>query len=106
MGERSDGSGGPPPYGISPGVLGLGPPEPGYDTLAPRHFHFVPRWAIPVILVCAMRRVDCGRCGVTVEQVPWGDGKRKRTRACAVFLATRGRRLSWREVVSIVQRSW
>ena len=64
-----------------------GVPGPGYDTLGERHFHFVPLWAIAVILVYAMRRVDCPRCGVTVERVPWGDGKRHLTRAYAVFLA-------------------
>jgi transposase len=85
---------------------GCGRQGPGYDTLDPRHFHFVPLWAIPVILVYAMRRVDCRRCGVTVEQVPWGDGKRHLTQAYAVFLATWARRLSWKEVSTIFQVSW
>jgi transposase len=85
---------------------GCGRGGPGYDTLEPRHFHFVPLWAIPMILVYAMRRVDCPRCGVTVEQVPWGDGKRHLTRAYAVFLATWARRLSWKEVATIFQVSW
>jgi transposase len=26
-----------------------------------------------------MRRVDCRRCGVTVELVPWADGKHQLT---------------------------
>src|SRR5579864_1433832 len=35
-----------------------------------------------------MRRVDCRRCGVvTVEEVPWGDGKRTLTKAYMLFLA-------------------
>jgi transposase len=95
-----------PRKGSRPVCSGCGQPGPGYDTLTPRHFHFVPLWAINVILVYAMRRVDCRRCGVTVEQVPWGDGKRHLTRAYAVFLATWARRLSWKEVASIFHTSW
>jgi transposase len=95
-----------PRKGARPICSGCGQRGPGYDTLAARHFHFVPLWAINVILVYAMRRVDCPRCGVTVEQVPWGDGKRHLTRAYAVFLATWGRRLSWKEVSTIFRVSW
>jgi transposase len=79
---------------------------PGYDTLPTRRFRFVPLWAIPVVLVYAMRRVDCARCGVTVERVPWADGKQHRTHAYALFLARWARRLSWREVATIFQTSW
>lgn len=95
-----------PRKGCRPICSGCGQPGPGYDTLDARHFHFVPLWAIGVILVYAMRRVDCPRCGVTVEQVPWGDGKRHLTRAYAVFLATWARRLSWKEVATIFHTSW
>ena len=95
-----------PRKGSRPICSGCGKPGPGYDTLDVRHFHFVPLWAIPVILAYAMRRVDCPRCGVTVEQVPWGDGKRHLTRAYAVFLATWARRLSWKEVATIFRTSW
>lgn len=66
----------------------------------------MPLWAIEVVLVYAMRRVDCPRCGVAVEQVPWGDGKRHLTRAYAVFLSRWARRLSWKEVASIFNTSW
>ena len=95
-----------PRKGSRPICSGCGRTGPGYDTLAVRHFHFVPLWAINVILVYAMRRVDCPRCGVTVEQVPWGDGKRHLTRAYAVFLAIWARRLSWKEVSVIFRVSW
>jgi transposase len=95
-----------PRKGSRPVCSGCGRTGPGYDTLAARHFHFVPLWALNVILVYAMRRVDCPRCGVTVEQVPWGDGKRHLTRAYAVFLATWARRLSWKEASVIFRVSW
>ncbi len=95
-----------PRKGSRPMCSGCGQPGPGYDTLWARRFQFVPLWAIGVVLVYAMRRVDCPRCGVTVEQVPWGDGKRHLTRAYAVFLARWARRLSWKEVASIFNTSW
>src|SRR3954454_21637797 len=46
-----------------------------YDHLKERRFEFVPLWGILVFLAYRMRRVDRPRCGVTVELVPWGDGK-------------------------------
>ena len=55
--------------------------RPGYDTLAPRRFAFVPLWGILVYLVYAMRRVDCPKCGVVVEAVPWAHGKERMTTA-------------------------
>jgi len=85
---------------------GCGRRGPTYDHLGVRRFAFVPLWALTVYLVYAMRRVDCPRCGVTVELTPWADGKRRLTRAYAVFLARWARRLSWKEVASIFKTSW
>jgi len=49
---------------------------PGYDTDSkPRRFEFVPLWAISVVFVYSMRRVNCPTCGVKVECVPWAEGK-------------------------------
>ena len=45
--------------------------RPGYDTLPVRFFQFVPLWGLLVFFRYAMRRVDCPKCGVTVETVPW-----------------------------------
>jgi hypothetical protein len=53
-----------------------------------------------------MRRVDCRRCGVTVESVPWGDGKNRLTVTYRWFLSTWAKRLSWNEVAMIVRTSW
>ena len=53
-----------------------------YDTARePRGFEFVPLWGFTVVLLDWMRRVDCGRCGVVTERVPWADGK---NRTCTV----------------------
>lgn len=81
--------------------------RPGYDVLAPpRLFTFVPLWAIAVYFVYAMRRVDCPRCGVTVELVPWAAGKTHSTHAFVWFVASWARVLSWAEVSRRFQSSW
>jgi transposase len=80
--------------------------RPGYDRLPPRRFEFVPLWQIAVFFIYAMRRVDCPKCGVVVEQVPWGDGKCQLTTAYRWFLAGWARRLSWREVAVAFHASW
>jgi len=95
-----------PRQGSRPVCSACGRKGPGYDTLPQRRFDFVPLWALGVVFVYAMRRVECPHCGVTVEQVPWGDGKRRLTQAYAVFLARWARRLSWKEVASIFATSW
>jgi transposase len=53
-----------------------------------------------------MRRVDCPRCGVKVEEVPWGSGKRQMTNAFSLFLAHWARRLSWQEVAHQFGTTW
>jgi transposase len=80
--------------------------RPGYDRLPVRQFEFVPLWQIPVFFFYAMRRVDCPKCGVVVEKVPWGDGKNHLTIAYRWFLAGWAKRLSWREVAEIFRASW
>ena len=77
-------------------------PAPGYDTLPPRCFDFVPLWHVPVVFVYAMRRVSCPGCGVKVEAIPWATGKHRLTDAYAWFLARWAKRLSWREVAARV----
>ena len=83
-----------------------GCPGPAYDRLEERRFEFVPVWGILVFLAYRMRRVDCKRCGVTVEMVPWCDGKNQLTITYRWYLATWAKRLSWSEVGSIYRTSW
>jgi len=85
---------------------GCGRPGPGYDHLPPRRFEFVPLWGIAVYFVYAMRRVDCPRCGVTVERVPWAEGKHHLTTSYRWFLARWAKRLSWEEVAEAFRTSW
>ena len=80
--------------------------RPGYDRLPPRYFEFVPLWGIVVYFVYAMRRVDCPTCGVTVEQVPWCDGKHQLTRTYRWFLAGWAKRLCWQEVADAFGTTW
>jgi transposase len=66
----------------------------------------VPLWGIAVFLVYTMRRVECRRCGVRVERVPWASGKRQLTWSYLWFLARWAKRLSWSEVARIFGTSW
>lgn len=79
---------------------------PQYDRLEPRRFEFVPVWGIAVFFLYMMRRVECARCGVRVEQVPWATGKHQVTTTYAWFLARWAKRLSWREVATVFHTSW
>ena len=85
---------------------GCGRRRPGYDTLEPRKFEFVPLWGIPVFFVYALRRVHCKQCGIKVEAVPWADGKQTLTKAYMQFLAGWAKRLSWQEVAVVFKTSW
>jgi transposase len=85
---------------------GCGRRRPGYDTLETRRFEFVPLWGIPVFFVYAMRRVNCKLCGVTVESVPWAEGKQTLTNTYMQFLAAWAKRLSWQEVAAVFKTSW
>ncbi len=82
-------------------------PGPTYDTSPePRSFQFVPLWGFVVFFWYFMRRVDCRRCGVTVERVPWADGKHRTCNVYRLFLARWARRLSWSEVADIFRTNW
>jgi transposase len=89
-----------------PFCSGCGRRGPVYDRLEERRFEFVPLWGILVFLAYRMRRVDCKRCGVTVEMVPWCDGKNQLTTRYRWYLATWAKRLSWSEVGTIFRTSW
>ena len=77
-----------------------------YDHSTTRRFEFVPLWAIAVFFVYTMRRVDCRKCGVTTERVPWACGKNQQTYSYRIFLATWAKRLSWQETATIFGTSW
>jgi hypothetical protein len=80
--------------------------RPGYDTLPVRRFEFVPLWGIGVFFLYAVRRVECPRCGIKVERVPWAEGKNHLTTTYAWFLAKWAKRLSWKEVAEVFETKW
>jgi len=89
-----------------PVCSGCGKKGPGYDRLSLRRFEFVPLWGIAVFFLYALRRVECGSCGVKVEKVPWAEGKSPMTKAYMWFLAAWAKRMSWQEVADVFRCSW
>jgi transposase len=81
-------------------------PAPGYDRLAERCFQFVPLWGMATWFVYAPRRLECARCGIHVEYLPWALGKRPVTQSFAWFLASWAKLLSWQVVCRRFQTSW
>jgi transposase len=78
----------------------------GYDRLPARRYQFVPLWALAVFLVYSPRRVDCGRCGVKVERVPWSEGKSPLTTSYRWFLSSWAKLLPWQQVATAFHTSW
>ena len=79
---------------------------PGYDILPTRRFEFIPFWGIKLFFLYALCRVNCKRCGIKVEQVPWASGKHQLSESYAWFLAGWAKRLSWLEVANAFRTSW
>jgi transposase len=95
-----------PRKGNRPICSGCGDRGPGYDQLAERSFQFVPLWGLAVFFCYRMRRVNCPRCGVTVERVPWARGKEQQTEAFAWYLTFWAKLLAWQRVADVFQVSW
>ena len=85
---------------------GCGRSGPTYDHSRPRRFEFIPLWGLAVVLVYALRRINCPSCGVKVERVPWSAGKNHQTTALQVFLARWAQRLSWKETAEVFGVTW
>ena len=95
-----------PRQGSKARCSGCHEPGSGYDLMPQRGFEFIPIWGFAVILQYCMRRVDCVRCGVKVEEVPWGTGKHQLTKAYMLYLAQWARKLSWKETAQSFHTSW
>ena len=77
-----------------------------YDHQGVRRFEFIPIWGFAVFFLYQMRRVNCRRCGVKIEQLPWGQGKRELTTTYMHYLAQWAEKLSWKEVADHFRTSW
>tara|TARA_B100000745_G_C20131717_1_gene387831 strand:+ start:299 stop:1555 length:1257 start_codon:yes stop_codon:yes gene_type:complete len=77
-----------------------------YDHQGVRRFEFIPIWGFAVFFLYQMRRVNCRRCGVKIEQLPWGQGKRELTTTYMQYLAQWAEKLSWKEVADHFRTSW
>ena len=80
--------------------------RPGYDTQKTQRFEFIPMWGIKVFFLYAPRRVNCPKCGIHVENMPWVRGKHRLTKTYAWFLAGWAKRLSWKEVAEVFHTTW
>jgi transposase len=79
---------------------------PCYDHLKNRKYEFVPIWGIKVFFIYAARRIDCFTHGVTVEKLPWVDGKHHLTNTFRIFLASWAKKLSWKETAESFNVCW
>jgi transposase len=95
-----------PRQGSKPHCSGCGQSGPCYDHRSCRRFEFIPIWGFAVFLLYRMRRVDCQRCGVTVESVPWGTGKHTLCKVYMLYLSHWARKLSWKETALSFHTSW
>jgi transposase len=95
-----------PRRGSRPRCSSCHQPARGYDQLSQRRFEFIPLWGFAVVLLYCMRRVECRRCGVKVEELPWARGKHTLTEAYMLFLAHWARKLSWQETAAAFHTSW
>ena len=81
-------------------------PRYDYAESKARLFEYVPLWGIKVFLSYRMRRVNCRKCGVKVECVPWANGKSPQTKAMQWFLADWAKLLDWSQVASRFRVNW
>lgn len=88
---------------------------PGYDRRPPRRWRHLALGRWPFWLEYAPQRVECSRCGVTVEEVPWaahGSRFTKEFEEMTAYLAQRMDQtavrllmgINWRSVGAIVAR--
>lgn len=85
---------------------GCGHRGPCYDHEEERRWRFVPLWGLGVFFRYVPRRINCGRCGVKIELLPWASGKHRLTNVFRFFLARWARKLSWAETADCFDVSW
>ena len=80
---------------------------PGYDQPERvRRWQFISLWTMQIYFLYGRRRVQCARCGVRMERMPWASGKMQVCDALRIYLAQWARLLSWQEVAARFQVQW
>jgi transposase len=99
-----------------PRCSGCGCRCPGYDSLGPRNWRHLDFAGVCVSLRYALRRVNCPRCGVVVERVPWSSVTTARfttafeeavgflAQRCDKTSVTQMFRIAWATVGQIIER--
>lgn len=99
-----------------PRCSGCGKIRSGYDSLPPRLWRHLDFGGVKVQLRYSPRRVECFRCGVVVEKVPWSDEPDSRftrdfeyqvaylAQRCDKTSITEMFRIAWVTVGSIIER--
>jgi transposase len=85
---------------------GCGRKRPGYDTLRQRCWRHVPFWGIQTQLLYRPRRVQCRRCGIKVEAIPWARRKSSLSLPLIMVLTAFAKHLSWKEVARLFGLHW
>jgi len=80
--------------------------RPGYDHLSERRYQMVPVFGFAVYLVYRPRRVECPRCRVKVEQLPWCRGKETTTQAFQWYLVFWTKYLALSQVAEVFRTNW
>ena len=60
---------------------------PVRDRLKERSWRHVPMWNIPVTIRYRPARVNCPKCGIKVEKIPWSNGKSCLTKPLSLTMA-------------------
>jgi len=89
-----------------PVCSGCGKKSSGYDKQKSRDYLFVSIWGLKCYFRYSPRRVNCKRCGVLIEAIPWSDGKSKLTLTMRLFLAQWAKKMSWKDVSTSFNVSW
>ena len=78
-----------------------------YGTLPQRLYEFVPLWGIKTYFRYTPRRVQCHACrAISVEHLPWANGKEHHSSILQQFLAHWAKQLNWQQVAEEFQVSW
>ena len=76
------------------------------DRTSPRRWRHLSIWGIPVFLIYTPHRVNCSKCGIRVEQIPWSMGKSPFSVPLVVVLSFWARILAWDQVAKLFDVSY